>query len=52
MGWPNDDEDDHHCPQCGEPHPHFRDGVCELCWYENEAAEQVIGDDKPGREKT
>jgi hypothetical protein len=23
-----------HCPQCGEPRPHYKDGMCELCWIE------------------
>ena len=23
-----------HCPQCGEPRPHYADGMCEQCWCE------------------
>lgn len=26
--------DGYHCPQCGEPRPHYKDGMCELCWIE------------------
>lgn len=26
------------CPQCGEPTKRFREGYCEDCWAENQAA--------------
>lgn len=36
------ESDGHHCPYCGEPHPHYRDGMCELCWHEDRAAAGAI----------
>lgn len=26
----------YHCPSCGEPRKHFREGLCELCWIEQQ----------------
>lgn len=51
-----DDPDPNWCPRCGEPNPHFRDGMCERCWWEvagersARAARSVIEDAKVSQE--